>query len=172
MFTRRLHLFTNAHDKAMWLADAARKDAESPTVEQAALSICRDVPGQPLACIERLFRFVRDSIHYADDPDGLEQFASADVILDRQWDDCDGKARTFVALCTALGIEARIRAVETPDAMPDGDADFFHVQAEVRAPGTEKRPDAMRGGWLLAEFTLGGVRLGEGSEARMQKGYV
>lgn len=171
MFQRVRHLFTSAHDKAVFLADAAADDATSSRVRGTARAICRTAAGD-MACIEALFHYVRDCIHYADDPGDLEQFASSDVILDRQWDDCDGKARLFVALCRSLGIEARIRAVEDPQAEQDGDSDFYHVQAEVRAPGTERRPDAQRGGWLIAEFTLAHVELGEGSEARVQKGYV
>ena len=156
--TRERVSFDDAFAKGRWLGEAAARDSELPFVAWASHVIAPT--NDPVACAELLFLYCRDAIEFVDDPGDFETFESSDVILERGYDDCDGKARCFVAMCLARGIPARIRAIlDDPD-------DFYHVQAEVKLPGSEILPGALPNGWLLCEFTLPYVELGQGGEAR------
>lgn len=156
MISRQVLQFSMASEKAAWLASAALDDACCPVVEQAASLFC-DLPLESRATA--IHAFVRDGIAYVRDPDRREQFADSAQVLERGWDDCDGKARLFVAMCIAAGLEAKI--------FPrfDGAGQFVHVQALVKWPGSEARPDATGAGWVLAELILAGVELGQGLES-------
>lgn len=109
-----------------------------------------------------LARLVRDGMRYVRDP-GAEEFADAETALRRGFGDCDDKARTYVALCRACGVTARIRPVFLGPA-------FVHVQAEVQYPGSEHHPQAQAGGWLVVELILRDVNVGDDpDEARRFK---
>jgi hypothetical protein len=162
--TRERVVFGSAVEKARWLGEAARRDAELPFVRWAARTIASPDAG-PIECAEAFFRYCRDGIAFVDDPGDFETFESSDVILERGYDDCDGKARCFVALCLARGIPARVRNIF------GGEDDYYHVQAEVRLPHSEVLPAALPGGWLICEFTLPDVELGQGGEARAGGAY-
>jgi transglutaminase-like putative cysteine protease len=141
---RTVH-FADEQDKAKWLGAAARFDSLHPAIQETAARFGRLPPPERAQAIHR---FVRDSIAYTRDPGGREEFADAPTVLLRGHDDCDGKARLFVALCEAAGLPARI--------LPwwGAGGHFDHVQAEV----------CVGGRWLLAELIVHGVELGEGPE--------
>jgi Transglutaminase-like superfamily len=161
--TRERVVFPSAIAKARWLGDAAVRDSRLPLVRWTAWMLAPKGLSL-LACAERFQAYCRDKIRFVDDPDNFETFESSDVTLVRGYNDCDGKARTFVALCLARGVEARIRNIfSSPD-------DFYHVQAEVRIPGTEQNPSA-ENGWLVCEFTLQSVELGQGGEASREGAF-
>lgn len=157
--------FASPTQKARWLDAACSLDAADPRVralsrrfvESAKQRAKAPTPWQQVFA-EDVFRFVRDSIDYRRDPGGREQFADAATILFRTGaDDCDGKARTFVALIRAGGptVEARIRPVMNERG------DFVHVQAETRWPGSKNDPRTQANGWILAELILRDVALGQ-----------
>lgn len=87
--------------------------------------------------------------------------------LSRGTDDCDAKARLFVALCLAAGLRARVVPYwKTPDGKTTHERDafglsgpaqgskLFHVAAEVWLDNT----------WQPVELTLSRARLGERGE--------
>jgi transglutaminase-like putative cysteine protease len=77
--------------------------------------------------------------------------------LDRGKDDCDAKARLFVALCLAGGLRARMvprwNQVAVSETTPNGRT-LTHVSAEV----------VIAGQWRPVELTLARARLGEVGE--------
>jgi transglutaminase-like putative cysteine protease len=143
--------FGTWQEKAAWLNEAAKADALDPQILTFARPFRLAYP-DPAARAVAIHRWVRDHIAYRRDPlrDGKprEQFASAAVVLKRRFDDCDGKARLFVALCRAAELNAVIHPVVV-------DGQFVHVQAAVQ----------LRGAWVRAELILKGVELGEGVDA-------
>jgi transglutaminase-like putative cysteine protease len=149
--------FERWEDKAAWLHGAAERDAADPVVRALAWRFVAAHP-DPVGRARAIQRWVRDAIRYVRDPKKggrrREQFASSRVILWRGQDDCDGKARLFVALCLAAGLTARIRPVVQG-------GEFVHVQGEVLLPG----------GWTCAELILRGVELGQGIEAAQRDAH-
>jgi transglutaminase-like putative cysteine protease len=81
---------------------------------------------------------------------GLTRKPTPDDAVDalrRGRDDCDAKARLFVALCLAAGVPARMVGWWNHDTVPD----LVHVSAEVQ----------LHGKWEPVELTLARARLGE-----------
>lgn len=164
MAARRKLAFKTLEEKARWLDANASLDAAMVRVRELAGRF-RAAHHDPEELARSIHRWVRDSIRYVSDtakvakwrpnPEG-EEFADSETIIARDFDDCDGKSRLFVALCRAAGIEARIRPVFTRHPF-----DFVHVQAECRWPGSESLPEAEAGGWLLAELILRDCKLGQ-----------
>jgi transglutaminase-like putative cysteine protease len=162
----RLVYFEDERAKARWLDAAASLDAHSPSVRAKARELAQSKPSAAVAA-HALFRFVRDAIEYRRDvpwtrgrTQGRERLDSAEVVLSRGWDDCDGKARLLVALARASGrrdLEARIRPVFQGTR-------FTHVQAELRFPGSRMAGvyrNADTEGWVPAETILRRARLGD-----------
>lgn len=142
-------------EKARWLDEAAQNDARLPLTRRLAVTVARKTdPNRKDLLAEELHRFVRDSIRYVHDP-SFEEFASSDVTLQRGIGDCDDKARLFVALARAVGLEAHIRPVF------DAAGNFVHVQAVVRWPGSQSYRLAKPGGWVVSELIVEGARLGD-----------
>ena len=154
----RVIRWSSSEEKARWLDGAARLDSLTVPVRRFA---ARFVAAYKHAAdrARAIQRWVRDHVRYTKDAPRMagamgEEFASSEDILRRLTDDCDGKSRLFVALCLAAGLEARIRPVfKGPH--------FVHVQGEVRWPGSSAEPQAMPGGWMLAELIVRGVNLGD-----------
>lgn len=153
-----LHLFKDPRSKARYLDAVASMDARLSSVAARAQWLSAGGTADRGALARRVHQFVRDAIRYVRD-EGGEEFADSSVILARGYDDCDGKARLFVALCRRLGLQARIRPVFSSPR------DFVHVQAEVRWPGSEREPLAEDGGWMLSELILEGCDLGVDPDA-------
>jgi transglutaminase-like putative cysteine protease len=152
---RRTVAFRDGREKAAYLDAMASLDARLPLVREFGGRFAKAHDSNDVeAMVRDIFHFVRDVIHYVHDPT-FEEFADTATILTRGFDDCDGKARTFVALCRAIGIEARIRPVF------NAAGDFVHVQAEARWRGSEHVKNAQPGGWILAETTIKGCELGQ-----------
>lgn len=152
--TRRTLDFPSGLAKARYLDFWAR-------VEKYAAPIQRLAPRFMTLPLERradaIHAHVRDSIGYQRDPNRQEELADAGAILSRTYDDCDGKSRVFVSLCLACGLDARIMPVYRG-------ANFSHVQAQVRWPGSCSDARADADGWILAELILRGTPLGSGVE--------
>lgn len=163
--TDRVIAFKTLEEKANWLDAAASLDTLRRGIQDVARRFTREK--DPELRTRQIHRFVRDRIHYEHDyrvstGQPGEEFADSETILRRGYDDCDGKARLFVALMRAAEIvaplqtEARIRAVFTKHPLA-----FVHVQAEVRFPGSLRVQNATPDGWVLAEMILKGCELGQ-----------
>lgn len=160
--------------KAQWLDAAASIDAHRSGVGALARRLALGSGAGSLVdatpVVQAAFLFWRDAIRYTRDRtietgQRAEQFADADTVISRGYDDCDGKARGFVATLRAiaqLGVPVVARIVPIFSASFD---DFKHVQAEARWLGSETFPLVGADGWVLAELTLKGVPLGAGVEA-------
>lgn len=77
--------------------------------------------------IEALFHFVRDTVRYTQDANGMEQVHSADVVLDQLAGDCDDMSVLLAALLQSIGKPTRFIAVGFG---PPGE--FEHVYVEVK----------------------------------------
>jgi transglutaminase-like putative cysteine protease len=132
----------------------AKRDATDPIVVRLASRIVRPfAPDDWWQMAREIFRWVRDAIRYQHDPDRTEEFQDAAAIIDRGWDDCDGKAKTAVAMMRALGLDAEI--------VPHWRAgQLAHVSIRVRWPGSESHAGSVRG-WLYGETTVRGAELGD-----------
>jgi len=164
----RVMSFDTLDDKARWLDSAASLDSLREGLRKAVERFLGQVPAEHRT--REIQRFVRDRIHYVADwrvstGKAGEELADSESILKRGYDDCDGKARLFVAMVRAaemahpLGVVARIRPVFKKHPL-----EFVHVQAEVKWPGSERLPYAEAydgGGWLLVETILRGCEIGQ-----------
>lgn len=164
MSETRIVTWSSPEKKSRWLDAAAAADALHPEVRALARQLETTAGRDPLRFTLAVHGYCRDAIRYRRDPGGREQFADAPTIIRRGFDDCDGKARLFVALIRAAKIPGLIARIVPVHDKPTGQR-FIHVQAEARFPGSEAHPLADPEGWILAEMTLEGVRLGEGGEA-------
>jgi hypothetical protein len=162
----RVIAFKNDTEKARWLDAAASLDSLRSRIEQVAARFTWE--DDPETRTRAIHRFVRDSIRYQQDyrvstGQPGEEFADSETVLFRGYDDCDGKARLFVALMRAaeriapLHTEARIRPVFSK-AHP---LEFVHVQGEVLFPNSRRIPTADPEGWVIAELIIKGCELGQ-----------
>jgi transglutaminase-like putative cysteine protease len=149
-------IFPSNEAKGGYLDGAAREDAQRPEIRALAACVISLPYGHRA---EELFAFVRRSIRYRVDESG-EELEDAVTSLVAGEDDCDGSARALAALALAAGLEARVRSVVSEDLQH-----IEHFQSELRWPGSSAHPRALPSGWVLAETTLAGVLLGQGSEA-------
>lgn len=137
------------------LRKLAGDDALQPKVVQTAAWLARPhKPDNWKGIATEVHRFVRDGIRFQRDPDRKEEFAPSVLVLERGWDDCDGKAKLAVALLRSLGIDADIHPVWDDNGM------LTHVQYDVRWPGSNKFP-GNRGGWVRGETTVSTAELGQ-----------
>lgn len=153
--TTRTIAFRSHEDKARWIDGAAWLDALSPEVQAVAAQLAGNMSNEDAA--RAVCDFVREHVTYTRDQweDGTygERIADAGTVLADRVEDCDGKARTVIALVRALrrpGLLARLRAV-----MEHGV--FVHAQAEVSPDGGAS--------WILAETIVARVPLGLGPAA-------
>jgi hypothetical protein len=123
--------FKNREDKARYMADAARHDANDPVIHWWALAF-RALPRPEreraiLRFCQRCFRYERDPAWFDKDGNrhGVELLDSSAVGFQRGYGDCDLKARVFVALCLAADVPAEIEPVFR------GEDGFPHVRARV-----------------------------------------
>lgn len=141
--------------KWAFLAQAPYRDAENPTIRAIADGLRAAALGRAECFAHLALALARDCVRYVRDVrrTGAEDIAGytrepteRDPIdaLARGADDCDAKARLFVALCLAGGLTARMR--------PKWDGpELAHVSAEVWLGGT----------WRHAETILARARLGD-----------
>lgn len=158
---------TTDEQKWMFLHQAPHRDALNPEIKRLS-RLLWDAADRNLRRFAELCHTVaRDWIHQLPDTDrlGREDISGFtrepmpdDAIdaLQRGFDDCDAKARLFVALCIASGQNARMvpywRGADgklTPWGTDRGKLD--HVAAEL----------FYNGRWIPVETTLARARLGE-----------
>jgi transglutaminase-like putative cysteine protease len=143
-------------------------DMLHPIVKTLALKLLEASGGNAKRLAQLIHTVARDWIRQTSDVTerGGEDIAgltreptSADAIdaLKRGEDDCDAKARLFVALCLASGLNARMvprwMVVPVSPITPQGKT-LTHVSAEVYLDGK----------WQSVELTLARARLGETGE--------
>ena len=160
---------TSEYERKKWffLKNAPKKDAEFPRIRVRAGAILVALNRTPwlhynFACVA--LSICQDCIVYKLDTDrvGREQIdgftdseADPDTPLIRGFDDCDGKARLFVALCLAAGIPSEM--------VPRWDVESGRL-AHVYARAYVAAPESDRHGWWLAETILRRARLGDVAE--------
>ncbi len=151
-------------EKWIYLRDIPHEDARDERIRMIASLLwqaTRLSPDRPRlfailvhALTGRGLRMVRDTDRTGgEDIAGLTRAPSKDDAIEalmRGADDCDAKARLFVALHIAAGLPARMRPVWK--ARPGGaDEELTHVYPEVNLDGK----------WQAAETTLARALIGE-----------
>jgi len=137
------------------LQDMPRIDSASPQLQALAAKVWDIALERPMTFFKLALAVARDAISYESDMKqfghediaGLTRYPEPNDALDaylRGNDDCDAKARLFVALCLARGFDARLWPLWK-------NGQLTHVAAEV----------LYRGRWIHAETILARARLGE-----------
>jgi len=142
--------------KWRFLAAAPHLDCRDAKIQKLAARLLECAQRDPVRfanlaqCVARdNVRFVRDTARIGEEdiagytrvPGRLDAVEA----LVRGWDDCDAKARLFVALCLAVGIPARMeKIVNRAGALQ-------HVYGLVELDGA----------WLPVELTLRRARVGD-----------
>lgn len=167
----------NDLEKWHFLRSVPSMDQHHPKIKRLAADLwdAADAHARRFALLAHTV--ARDWIHQqsdtvrtgGEDIAGLTRHPSPDDAvdaLDRGTDDCDAKARLFVALCLAVGLPARMvdywrTSSGTMFKQPGTESDprlpgarLFHVAAEVH----------LGNDWLPVELTLARARLGEPGE--------
>lgn len=171
-------MFLNDRSKWSFLHDIPKSDRLNPKIRALANVLSLAANGSARRYAELAMTVARDWIRQQTDTDrvggediaGLTRIPGPDdavEALERGTDDCDAKARLFVALCLAAGLRAemigywRDRArvhkwrVSGGAPVPVGAEELFHVAASVDVGG---------GNLVPVELTLARARLGEWGE--------
>lgn len=105
----------------------------------AAVGIVFLVPEKDeLSEVRALFEFVRDSVRYTRDVNGVETVANPAITLHRKVGDCDDKTTLFATLAEAIGYPTRLVMAGYFDS-----PDFEHVYCQVLTSD----------GWIDADTT-------------------
>ena len=147
----------NIPDDEKWklLQEVVHSDAKNPNLRRMSDLIWELSQNQPIRFFKLALAVARDGIEYESD---LKQFGHEDIAgitrppepndaidaYTRGHDDCDAKARLFVALCLAAGFNARLWPLWKHGVLQ-------HVAAEV----------LWEGRWIHAETILARAQLGE-----------
>lgn len=147
----------NITDEHKWelLQEVCLSDAKSPKIIRMSKLLWELSQSQPIRFFKLALATARDGIEYESD---IKQFNGEDIAgvtrppepndaidaYTRGHDDCDSKARLFVALCLAAGFNARLWPLWKHGILQ-------HVAAEVQ----------FHGKWIHAETILSRARLGE-----------
>lgn len=144
-------------DQHKWqlLQEMPHIDSKNPKLRKMADLIWELSLHRPMTFFKLALAVARDGIVYESD---LKQFGHEDIAgvtrppepddaidaYERGFDDCDAKARLFVALCLARGFDARLWPLWKGPVLK-------HVAGEVK----------YKDRWLHAETILSRARLGE-----------
>lgn len=147
----------NIPDSEKWplLEEVCIADSKNPKIIKMAELLWKLSLSNPIRFFKLALAVARDGIEYESD---IKQFGHEDIAgvtrppepddaIDayvRGHDDCDAKARLFVALCLAAGFNARLWPLWKHGVLQ-------HVAAEVEFEGK----------WIHAETILARARLGE-----------
>lgn len=154
-------------EKWAFLRDAPAGDARNPVIRELARNLMAAAFGNPWRFATLAQSVARDWIKQVtdtvrvgrEDIAGLTRDPKPDDAIDalkRGVDDCDAKARLFVALCLAADVPARMVGWWTRSEVPD----LAHVSAEVNLGGR----------WRPIELTLSRARLDEvGTDVPVEK---
>lgn len=155
--TQRVTYSPNIPDDEKWqrLSGIVKSDAENPKLKRMAGLIWELSQEKPMRFLKLALAVARDGIEYESD---IKQFGHEDIAgitrapdpddaidaYTRGHDDCDAKARLFVALCLAAGFNARLWPLWKHGVLQ-------HVAGEVKYEGK----------WIHAETILARAQLGE-----------
>lgn len=161
--TRRVNLavakkqLVSLPDDEKWklLQEICILDSKNPRLKKMAKMVWGLSLSQPIRFFKIALALCRDIIEYEsdikqfghEDIEGVTRPPEPDEALEayiRGHDDCDAKARLFVALCLAAGFKARLWPLWKHGILQ-------HVAAEVE----------FQGKWIHAETILARARLGE-----------
>lgn len=121
------------------MSELTKRGKKLPKIREKATSLVQRL-GQKnyLGEIEALHRFVRDSIRYVRDINGVETLHFPEQILEQEYGDCDDKSVLLASLLEAIGHPTRFVAVgfKQPD-------DYSHVFVDTRCGP----------GWITLETT-------------------
>jgi len=155
-------------EKWAFLYDAPAHDAQHPEIKRVAKHLFEAARHNPWRFATLAQSVARDWIKQVPDTHrvghediaGLTDDPKPDDAIDalkRGADDCDAKARLFVALCLAAGIPAEVVGWWTKSDPPD----LAHLSAKVYLGGK----------WRPIECTLSRARLDElGTDVPFEKG--
>lgn len=143
------------HEKWKLLQEVCIVDSKDERIIRMSKLIWELSQSQPIRFFKLALAVARDGIEYESD---IKQFGGEDIAgvtrppqpndaidaYTRGHDDCDSKARLFVALCLAAGFKARLWPLWKHGALQ-------HVAAEVQ----------FQGQWFHAETIVSRARLGE-----------
>jgi transglutaminase-like putative cysteine protease len=116
---------TRATLKAM--ARYVKTYKKNPTINLLALELTRGLPSYDYRGeVNRLQNFVRDSIRYVQDVDGVETLRTPLVTLDYEAGDCDDKATLLCTLLATIGHQCQFIAIGFEENT------FSHVMAAAR----------------------------------------
>lgn len=147
----------NLPDDEKWklLQEVCISDSRNPKIVEMSKMLWTLSLSRPIVFFKLALALARDGIEYESD---IKQFGHEDIAgvtrppdrddaidaYTRGHDDCDAKARLFVALCLAAGFNSRLWPLWKHGVLQ-------HVAAEVE----------FHGKWLHAETILSRARLGE-----------
>ncbi len=147
----------NIPDDEKWylLQEVCIADSKNPKLIKMSKLIWELSQSRPIRFFKLALAVARDGIEYESD---IKQFGHEDIAgvtrapepddaidaYNRGHDDCDAKARLFVALCLAAGFKSRLWPLWKHGVLQ-------HVAAEVQ----------FQGKWIHAETILARARLGE-----------
>jgi transglutaminase-like putative cysteine protease len=151
--------FRSDAEKWRYLERAPEFDKTERSVVELAASLWEAAGRDPRAFAELAHAYARDVVLYMTD---TEQFGEEDIapagklgdVIERKVDDCDAKARLFVALCRAVRLDAEMVPHWRGDTLA-------HVSAKVKLPAGWASRVHFSGQWLPVELTLARARLGE-----------
>lgn len=142
-------------EKFKLLQEVCISDSKNPKIIKMSKMLWGLSLSRPIVFFKLALALARDGIEYESD---VKQFGHEDIAgvtrapepndaidaYQRGYDDCDAKARLFVALCLAAGFQARLWPLWKHGLLQ-------HVAAEVE----------FHGKWIHAETILSRARLGE-----------
>jgi len=143
-------------DKWEYLKHAPARDMHHTEIRRLA-SVLRCAAGDDVRFAALAHTVARDWIRYQTDTArvGREDLGHPVTALVRGVDDCDAKARLFVALCLAAGLTAEMRDRWRGD-------ELAHVYAAVK----------LEGKWHTVELTLTRARIGDELPDRVGPGEL
>lgn len=135
------------------LQQATERDFKTPLMQRLGHFLLQLCNGNEERIAKVALCLANECIAYESDLQrvGAEDFDEPDNVWRRGVDDCDGKARLFIALCRAADVHAEIIPHWKPDAMNPQELWLSHVSARVRVAGA----------WQPVELTLKRAQLGE-----------
>lgn len=141
--------FRSDAEKWEYLRRAPELDCLEAPIFELALHLWEAARADVRAFAQLAHAYARDVIRYMSD---IQQFGEEDIapagglsdVLARGVDDCDAKARLFVALCRAVHVAAEMQPKWRGEILA-------HVFARVRIAGA----------WMPVELTLARAKLGE-----------
>lgn len=113
------------------MARLVRETRIDQQISNLAASLVQDIPGHNFTDeARRCFEFVRDSIRYLKDTNGVEVVRNPLVTLSMQAGDCDDMVTLLAALLESIGHRCRFIAVGYTQP-----GDFEHVYLETKIGG-------------------------------------